>query len=117
MKCSDCKEEILAADVEICPYCKSRKLVPFVAKEVNISKQIKEIVKLEKSGRYGEAAKEYKTLGMQSKASNSRRLGIVEAAKFEKAGRYEKAASIYEDLEMWEKAYKCLKSEQKHLKE
>ena len=116
MKCADCNEEILAANVNLCPYCKSRKLIPIVSKEVNIPKQIAKIAKLEKAGRYGEAAKEYGTLGLQRKANNCRRLAILEASKFEKAGKYEKAAKSYEDLEMWEKAYKCIKLEITQLK-
>jgi DNA-directed RNA polymerase subunit RPC12/RpoP len=117
MKCADCNEEILAANVKICPYCSSKKLTPIVTKEVNISKKIAEITKLEKTGRYGKAAREYETLGMHRKASNCKRLGTIEAAKLEKAGRYNKAAKAYEDLEMWEKAYKVLKLERRNLKE
>ena len=117
MKCADCNEEILAANPILCPYCKSRNLVPNVSKEVNTTKKIAKIAKLEKAGRYAEAAREYETLGMQRKASDCRRLAIAKANKLEKAGRYEKAAKAYEDLEMWEKAYKCIKSERRHLKE
>ena len=117
MKCADCNEEILADNVNLCPYCKSRKLTPIVSKEVNIPKQIAKIAKLEKAGRFGEAAKEYETLGLQKKANNCRRLAIVAASKLEKGGKYEKAAKAYEDLAMWEKAYNCLKSEVTQLKE
>lgn len=112
-KCADCNEELLADKIELCPYCKSRNLVPIVTKEVNMSAKMAKIAKLEKAKQYGKAAKEYELLGMQRKARNSKRLAISEASKFEKIGNYGKAAKTYEDLEMWEKAYKCLKSERK----
>ena len=116
MKCTECKEDILAANVNQCPYCNSKKVVPIVKKEVNIPKKLAQIVKLEKEGQYGEAVKEYEALGMNKKADNCRRLGVVEAAKLEKAGKFGKAAKTYEDLEMWEKAYKSLKAHRAQLK-
>ena len=74
------------------------------------------IAKLEKIGRYCEAAREYELLGMQRKAKHCKRHAIAEASKLENARRYAQAATAYADLEMWEKAYKCLKSESTHLK-
>lgn len=115
MKCTECKEEILAANVDQCPYCNSKKVIPIVEKKVNIPKKMALIIKLEKAGRYGEAAKQYKDLGMNKEADNCRRLGIVEAAKLEKAGKFGKAAKAYEELEMWEKAYKSLKAHRAQL--
>ena len=109
IKCEDCNEELLATNVELCPYCGSKNLIKNVKKEVNISEKLAEISKLERSGKYGKAAKEYEKLGMQKEAKNCKRLGIVEANKLEKAGKYGKAARMYEDLEMWEKAYNSLK--------
>ena len=116
LKCANCNEEILAAKINICPYCRSRNLISIVKKEVNIPKKIEKIAKLEKSGRYCEAAKEYELLGMQRKARNCKRQAIAEASKLENTRRYAQAAKAYEDLKMWEKAYKCLKSERTHPK-
>lgn len=116
MKCANCNEEILAAKINICPYCRSRNLISIVKKEVNIPKKIEKIAKLEKIGRYCEAAKEYELLGMQRKAKHCKRHAIAEASKLENARKYAKAATVYADLEMWEKAYTCLKSEKTHLK-
>ena len=115
IKCADCNEELLATNVELCPYCGSRNLKAIVRKEVNISEKLAEISKIEKAGKYGKAAKEYEKLGMKKQANNSRRLGIAEAVKLKKAGKYGKAASIYEDLEMWEKAYSSLKMKIKNI--
>jgi DNA-directed RNA polymerase subunit RPC12/RpoP len=116
MKCTECKEEILAANVNQCPYCNSKKVVPIVKKEVNIPKKLAQITKLEKAGRYGEAIKEYEELGMKKRADNCRKLGAVGATKLEKAGKYGKAVKVYEDLEMWEKAYKSLKAHRAKIK-
>ena len=110
MKCMDCDEELLAENAELCPYCSSKKLAPIVIKEVDIQKKKAEIKKLEKSKRYGKAAKEYEKIGMDQKASNIKKLGIQEAKKLEKEDRLVEAAHIYEDLELWKKAYKCLKA-------
>ena len=116
MKCADCNEELLASNVSLCPYCKSKNLVSIVTKEVHIPTKMANIVKLEKAERYAEAAREYELLGMQRKARNCKRQAIAKASKLEKVGNYEKAAKTYADLEMWEKAYNCLKFERKRLK-
>jgi len=109
MKCADCNEELLAANISICPYCKSRNLVPIIIKEIHIPTKKAKIVKLEKAKRYAEAAREYDLLGMQRKAKNCKRQAIAQAIQLEKIGRYEKASKIYANLELWKKAYKCLK--------
>jgi RNA polymerase subunit RPABC4/transcription elongation factor Spt4 len=109
LKCADCKEEILAAKVELCPYCKSTNLIQNVIKTVDISKELARIAKLEKVKQYTKAAKEYENLEMHSKANKCKKLAIIQATKLEQAGHYEKAANTYEDLEMWEKACKTRK--------
>ena len=103
MICSNCNEEILSANAALCPYCHSTKLV---SKKELIPSKVSKIVKLEKAGRYAEAAREYETLEMRKKANECRRLAINEVIKLEKTGQTEKAARLYEDLEMWEKACK-----------
>ena len=110
MKCMNCNEELLAENVELCPYCSSKKLAPIIIQEVDIQKKKAEIKKLEKSKQFGKAAKEYENLGMQQKANSMRKLGIYEAKMLEKEARLVEAANIYEGLEMWKKAYNCLKA-------
>ena len=103
MICSNCNEEILSANATLCPYCHSTKLV---SKKQLIPSKVTTIVKLEKAGRYAEAAREYDALEMHRKASECKRLAINQIIKLEKTGQFEKAARLYEDLEMWEKACK-----------
>lgn len=103
MICSNCNEEILSANATLCPYCHSTKLV---SKKELIPSKVTTIVKLEKAGRYAEAAKEYEALEMHRKASECKQLAINQVIKLEKTGQYEKVAKLYEDLEMWEKACK-----------
>ncbi|MBK5133916.1 hypothetical protein JJE00_05745 [Candidatus Bathyarchaeota archaeon] len=110
MMCNNCNEEILSANVKLCPYCHSTNLV---SKKELIPSKLSKIVKLEKGGHYAEAAREYETLEMPEKANKCRRLAVEEAIKLEKTGRYKLAARLYEDLEMWEKACKIRRLERK----
>ena len=70
--CADCKEELLSASMHLCPYCGSKKIVPY--EEYNPAK-IEKIEKLIKTGRYTEAAQAYEELEMWEKAGECRKLG------------------------------------------
>ncbi|MCJ7559107.1 hypothetical protein MUO79_00625 [Candidatus Bathyarchaeota archaeon] len=108
LKCANCKEELLASDTDICPYCGSRDLVQ---DGKNVYTTAEEIAELEMAGRYSEAAQAYDKLGMKEKGEECRKLAkttkLEKIAKLETAGRYEEAARAYEELEMWEKAGEC----------
>jgi DNA-directed RNA polymerase subunit RPC12/RpoP len=68
MKCGDCGQDILQAHPELCPYCRSRNLVS----EEDASKEIQEIERLVKAGRYGDAALKYEKLDLWDKAKECR---------------------------------------------
>jgi Zn finger protein HypA/HybF involved in hydrogenase expression len=71
MRCLTCKESLLSNDVEVCPYCDSRNVV---SDEKYAAYAIEEMKKLEKAGRYEDAAKGYEELDMLDKAGDCRRL-------------------------------------------
>jgi len=71
MRCLNCKEDILAADVNICPYCCSRRVVS----NMQYSQlAVEEAEKLVQAGRFEEAASIYDELEMLDKAGECRRL-------------------------------------------
>ncbi|MCW3997587.1 MAG: hypothetical protein NWF10_03350 [Candidatus Bathyarchaeota archaeon] len=74
MKCADCKEEILSTNIELCPYCHSKKLVPSEEIKEHIPTKIEEAANLVKAGRYEEAAILYEELEMWKKACKCRKL-------------------------------------------
>ncbi len=69
MKCGDCGQEILQEHPEMCPYCRSKKLIS----EEDTSKEIREIEKLVKAGRFEDAALRYEKLEMWNEAKGCRR--------------------------------------------
>ena len=70
MRCSKCGKHILASNPTICPYCGSKSLL---SDEEWNKQAIIEIEKLEKAGRYDEAAEGYEELEMWEKAEDIRR--------------------------------------------
>ena len=72
--CKECKEEIMSNNPEMCPYCFSTNLM---TEEDMKSLKLENIAKLEKAGRFEEAAIIYEQLGMREKAGNSRRKGKI----------------------------------------
>ena len=58
MKCGNCGQDILQVHPEICPYCKSKNLIS----DEDASKEIQEIERLQKAGRYEDAALKYEKL-------------------------------------------------------
>jgi Zn finger protein HypA/HybF involved in hydrogenase expression len=70
MRCTDCREEILQKDPPKCPYCGSTNLI---SEEENIPNLLEEIEKLERAGRYEDAALRYEELEMWDKAGEVRR--------------------------------------------
>ncbi len=68
MKCGDCGQDILQANPELCPYCRSRNLIS----EEDASKEAKDIERLVKAGRYEEAALKYEKLDLWDKAKDCR---------------------------------------------
>jgi uncharacterized Zn-finger protein len=74
MKCLDCQEEILAKDVQFCPYCFSKNIVPDeVVTESERDKMLKDAKNLELAGRYEDAALLYEQMEMWEKAGIVRR--------------------------------------------
>ena len=76
MKCPNCKEYILQRNPTMCPYC-NNKLLPSevaVSDEEAFRREIREIEKLEKAGRYEKAAQAYEELEMWEKAGECRRM-------------------------------------------
>jgi uncharacterized Zn-finger protein len=71
MKCAVCHVEIMQSDPELCPYCGSRELVP---SEQTSKLSIEEADKLERAGRYEDAAEKYEELEMWDKAGDCRRM-------------------------------------------
>ncbi|MCW4018711.1 MAG: hypothetical protein NWF00_08575 [Candidatus Bathyarchaeota archaeon] len=69
MKCGDCGQEILQEKPEMCPYCRSRKLIS----EEDNQKEIREIEKLVKAGRFEEAALKYEKMEMWNEAKGCRK--------------------------------------------
>jgi DNA-directed RNA polymerase subunit RPC12/RpoP len=67
MRCKDCGEKILQDIPEHCPYCGGANLVP--EEEVDFE----EIEKLERAGRYEDAALKYEEAEMWDKAGEERR--------------------------------------------
>jgi len=70
MKCPYCHEEILHANPTLCPYCGKKILI---SEEEASKLEIEEIEKVEKAGRYEEAAQKYEELEMWDKARECRR--------------------------------------------
>ena len=70
MKCGNCGQDILQTHPEICPYCKSKNLIS----DEDETKEIQEIERLQKAGRYEEAALKYENLDQWDKAKDCRRL-------------------------------------------
>jgi len=70
MECPYCHEEILQANPTTCPYCGTE--IVFSEKE-SLGLEIEEIGKLEKAGRYEDAAQRYEKLEMWDKAGECRR--------------------------------------------
>ena len=68
MKCANCNTEIMQTNPTLCPYCGSRNLVS------NEQAFTDEVEKLEKAGRYEDAALKYEELEMWDKAGNCRRM-------------------------------------------
>jgi len=77
MKCPKCHEDILQHNPTLCPYCYNR-LLPSkeeaLSDEEALRQEIQEIEKLEKAGRYEEAAQAYEGLEMWEKAGECRRM-------------------------------------------
>jgi ribosomal protein S27E/ribosomal protein L32 len=70
MRCPKCGEKILSQSPTICPYCGNKSLIS----DDEWSKQaLQEIEKLEKDGRYEEAAEGYEELEMWEKAEDLKR--------------------------------------------
>ena len=80
MKCGDCGQDILQAHPEMCPYCKSKKLIS----EEDNSKETQAAEQLAKAGRYEDAALKYERLDLWDKAKSCRA-----QAKKKHAGRAE----------------------------
>jgi DNA-directed RNA polymerase subunit RPC12/RpoP len=72
-KCLDCREEILQKDPQRCPYCGSTNLI---SKKDDLPRIIAEIEKLEKAGRYEEAALRYEEVEMWDKAKECRNINM-----------------------------------------
>ena len=70
MKCGKCHQDILQVSPERCPYCGSKTLL---SNEDANRVEIKEIEKLERSGKYEDAALRYEALEMWDKAGECRR--------------------------------------------
>lgn len=70
MKCPICHEEILQASPTACPYCGNKILI---SEEEASKLEIEEIDKLERAGRYEDAAQKYEELEMWDKAGECRR--------------------------------------------
>lgn len=68
MKCGDCGQDILQANPELCPYCRSRNLIS----EEDAKKETKEIERLVKAGRYEDAALKYEKLDLWNEAKECR---------------------------------------------
>lgn len=68
MKCGDCGQEILQAHPELCPYCRSKKLIS----EEDVSKQSREAEQLAKTGRFEEAALVFEKLELWKDAKECR---------------------------------------------
>jgi len=64
MRCASCHQEILQNNPQICPYCGSTEIV-----SNDIPCQLEEIEKLERAGRYEDAALKYEELEMWDKAA------------------------------------------------
>jgi DNA-directed RNA polymerase subunit RPC12/RpoP len=70
MKCGKCHQDILQDNPESCPYCGSKTLL---SDEDADKMEIREIEKLERTGKYEEAAARYEALEMWDKAGDCRR--------------------------------------------
>jgi DNA-directed RNA polymerase subunit RPC12/RpoP len=68
--CGDCREEILNSDPTRCPYCGS---VHLLSRKEYVQQKIPDIEKLERAGKYEDAALEYEELEMWDKAGEVRR--------------------------------------------
>jgi uncharacterized Zn-finger protein len=77
MKCLNCKEEIIAKDPDLCPYCGSYDIVDSSDTEVADDSPDPEILeridKLERAERFEDAALLYEELEMWDKAGETRR--------------------------------------------
>jgi ribosomal protein S27AE len=71
MKCAKCREEILQKNPQKCPYCGN---TTFLSEEENAQNIMAEIEKLQRAGRYEDAALKYEELEMWDKARECRRM-------------------------------------------
>jgi hypothetical protein len=69
MKCGNCGQDILQVHPEMCPYCRSKNLIS----EEDAEQKTQEIEKLEKAGRYEDAALMYEQLDLWDKAKECRK--------------------------------------------
>jgi len=70
MKCGGCQRDILQRNPEMCPYCGSKNLL---SDEQAANIRIKEIERLERAGRYEDAALIYEELELMGKAEECRK--------------------------------------------
>jgi len=70
MKCPYCHQEILQSNPTLCPYCGKKILI---SEDEAYKLEIEEIEKLERAGRYEEAAQKYEELEMWDKVMECRR--------------------------------------------
>ena len=82
MKCGNCGQDILQVHPEICPYCKSKNLIS----DEDETKEIREIERLQKAGRFEEAALKYEKLDQWDKAKDCRKIA---KKKHDKSGNLE----------------------------
>jgi uncharacterized Zn-finger protein len=73
MKCPVCRKEILHANPTTCPYCGNKISAGAISEEEGSEVEIEEIEKLERAGRYEDAAQKYEELEMWDKAGDCRR--------------------------------------------
>jgi len=71
IRCGNCGEEILQKNPNKCPYCGSSDLISV---KDSISDMLAEIKKLEKAGKYEDAALKYEEIEMWDKAEEIRKI-------------------------------------------
>ncbi len=69
MKCGNCGQDILQVHPEMCPYCRSKNLISDEDSEL----KMQEIEKLQKAGKYEDAALMFEELDMWDKAKECRK--------------------------------------------